>query len=336
MTVDRTRLHDFIYGHESESPSEKRKEGSSFFDGTGLPAPGKNQKVYPSVTLKHTRIKEELHEGNGKRYVTDDGVHMKALLNFPRQQEGTQHRRRQRYILQRVTGDDVLQIIREHDMDGYLELPASQHDNDKSIVESANFYLKFPYHQGIMAGRLDNIAPISRKTDGPCYFSAVCCKAYVNYGTWDGMIQRSVPINTSNSKTTSSTGLHFAEAGDEHASTKKPFYIDKIHSMEVIEDQPDERDHYDASKHYLFPEGYRPLAKGCLNFTLFLKRYDNDHGDENQKEEDAHATLCLMFRPETKEEERKRATSNSKSMLPNEILEEINKLPPSRHTSHRK
>ena len=303
--------------------------------------PEKKQKVCQCAKSKHTRTKEELHEGNGKPYVTDDGVHMKALLNFPRP-EGAQHHL-QRYILQRVVGDDILQVVREHDMEGYLELQSSsEHDNnnENTNVQSANFYLKFPYHQGMIAGRLDNVAPRSRstnqsniksKTDGPCFFTAVCCKAYVNYGTWDGTIRRH--LSSENIRSIAiSTGLHFAEAGNEHISAENPFYIDKIHSMEVLKDQPDERDQYDVSQHYLFPEGYQPLTKGCFNFTLFLKRLDeNEYDDENQKEEDPYTTLCLIFRPETKREEIRRATSGSTSVIPKEIVEEINKLPPSEH-----
>lgn len=299
----------------------------------------KRKTSHYDAAIEPEKKEELLHEGNGKPYVTDDGVHMKALLNFPSKCQQGPHRN-QRYILQRVAGDDVLQVVREHDIEGCLEV---QQDNDNS---AAAFYVQFPYHQGILAGRLDNVAPKSHSRttkvntkERPCYFTAVCSKAYVNYGTWDGTIERLGGTKKKSETTTTFASLHFAEAGDEHASAKNPFYIDCIHSMEILKDQPDEREQYDASQQYLFPEGYRPLTKGCLNFTLFLKRedeyHDNSDGDQqSEKEEDSFATLCLIFRPETEEEKRKRATSrnNSASMIPPEILEEINKLPPSKHT----
>ena len=378
-----------------DSNSKNRKRKQLLDDDTScsnpvLPSAEKQQKLergYSSTSSIISATKPDddkkniLHEGNGKPYVTDDGVHLKALLQFPKYHHNCRyhyHRHHnppkvgRRYILQRAMGDDVLQVVREHEMEGYLELVPSQrhqddgddnnsnssnNNNNDSGIESANLYLKFPYHQGIIAGRLDNVTPIfhynktnSSKNENrvteeePCFFTMVCCHAYVNYGTWEGTVERgrssssksqssTSPLTTTATTTTttnnnnSTTGLHFAEAGHERTSAKNPYYVDRIHSMEVLQDQPDERDVFDKSQHYLFPPGYRRLTKGCLNFTLFLKRYYED------KEEDWDTTLGLIFRPETELEQRNNqpAGTMSSSMIPPHILEEINKLPPSRH-----
>ena len=196
-------------------------------------------------------------------------------------------------------------------MEGYLEIADD--------CKSAAFYVKFPKNKGVMARRLDeNPSPDAHP---PLYFKAVASKAFIDYGTFNGLIHRDGDMPGANFVgSTMAMGLHFAVAGNENVTAENPFYFDIIHSVVTLRDKNDEDDDDDEVpvEQRNYQEGYEPLTKGCIAITFFFKEPDESYHRE------VPPPLTLWFKPSQSDD-----TKMSSTKIPSDIMKEIKKLPPS-------
>mmetsp|Transcript_11686 Transcript_11686/g.21604 ORF Transcript_11686/g.21604 Transcript_11686/m.21604 type:complete len:350 (-) Transcript_11686:48-1097(-) len=222
------------------------------------------------------------------------------LKQFPKEGPRT-------FILHRVAGDDVLQILMEHKAEGVLEI-------DSSTGTSAKFWVKFPDEKGVVAGRIDYAGLIDGRP--PTYFTAVASKAYINYGIWQGCIHRDFDTPGANIYGGSmvTMGVNLAEAGNMDFSASNPLYIDTIHAVDLNEDEPLLPDPPDSE--------YTPMKAGCICVTLYIE----DGKSSYRSGRDAPVPVCFWFRPQE-------LPANSTVKIPDDIVEDIDKLPPSECTS---
>lgn len=252
-------------------------------------------------------------EGKEKKKPKDDAAEeegnqdeeeFEELKEFP--QNGPR-----RYLLQRAFGMDVLQDVREDNMEGVLEIE----EGGKNSI----FWVEFPGGKGVIAGRLECVGPM--EGDPTTYFRATCCKAFVDYGLSSGVIRRDGETpGVGFMGMTATFGQYAAQAGSEDFSSENPLAIDLVYSIECL---VDESDPTESEKDDL-PESFRPVKKGCIQFVLFIEDGISSYASGR----DAPVPVNLLFRPQAMDE-------SSSIRIPSDIRKDILKLPSIRETHRR-
>mmetsp|Transcript_25250 Transcript_25250/g.51536 ORF Transcript_25250/g.51536 Transcript_25250/m.51536 type:complete len:263 (+) Transcript_25250:202-990(+) len=231
--------------------------------------------------------------------MADPADPVQPLKNFPGQGG-------KRFILHRAAGADVLEVLDEHNARGCLEIAA---DNKSGML-----WAKFPGGKGEVAARVDYVGAHGDHPQRQTYFTATACRAYLNYGTWTGMLRRDGDMIGAKDFCGSIMfmGEQRAEVGQKEGVTADdPVFFDPVHSVEWVGDETEPVGDGES-------DDFRPLGKGCIALTMFF--------EHTMRGCTVGVPMTMWFRP--REGDGDSNDDAGSVSIPSEIVAEIEKIAP--------